>query len=602
MSVRRHNNRMFSVFMGIGCMLLCVLQATIFAGKATWTIDTIDGTNKKISVTIPIQPDEHIYAKDIRFSVSNPSITLSAYESSVTPSVHYDATYKEDRTCITTSPTLTCTATAASTKDTTQGDIHLVYYTNKQKEPFEEVFPITFNAPVASTNNATIVQKAQEQAPAPNQEQAAYKEAKQPTQKESVQHKLSFMESLKKKVKETDQRWLQAILAFLLGLLLSLTPCIYPMIPITIGILQANKASSLLRNFLLALAYTMGIATTFAIFGLLASFAGQRFGKFMYHPIVIGLIVLVLIYSALSLFGFYEIRLPKFLQRQADSTHDGSIGAAYLFGVISGTVASPCLSPGLLFMLMLVSTMSYMAGFLLLFSFAVGLSIPLLIIGTFSNSFSMLPRAGSWMVEIKYFLGCVLLGMCLYFLSMILPLWVLYIVGAAWLLGTGTFYLYHARNASSKPWNIFANILGMACMAGSAFVLFKAVQERFVPSTQAALTGSISWETNYQNALIQARTKGKKLFVKFHAPGCADCKKLGSYLNTPKALAALAPFIVASCDLSDAKNEYLAKQFNIQGAPACVLIDAANEEVIQDWLAIEPEGFDALIEYLSTQH
>src|SRR5271156_4923609 len=206
------------------------------------------------------------------------------------------------------------------------------------------------------------------------------------------------------------------VLVFFLGLLMSLTPCIYPMIPITVGILQSQGTSSIMRNFLLACAYTCGIATTFACFGLLAAYTGQLFGALMYNPFVILLFCALLIYLGFSMLGFYEFYMPSWLQPKGNIGRGGSYIAAFTFGAISGTVASPCISPGLVLLLSIVSHMqNVFLGFILLFIFGIGLSIPLLIIGTFSNALAHMPRAGMWMVRIKQLMGVVLLLTALYF-------------------------------------------------------------------------------------------------------------------------------------------------------------------------------------------
>ena len=203
--------------------------------------------------------------------------------------------FKEDRKIIKQTPTLTFKATK---EDQTQGtmDLRLVYYTNKSKTAHEQLWPLSFG-----TTNPVIKQQT-----CPVTETLKAEEEKKATLQgvKTPQKPRSWFDYLKNMALASNMLWVRLLIAFLLGLLLSLTPCIYPMIPITIGILNANGSHSFLRNFSLALAYTMGIATTFAFLGLAAALAGHAFGSFMTHPIVILFIVALLIYSAFSLFGY----------------------------------------------------------------------------------------------------------------------------------------------------------------------------------------------------------------------------------------------------------------------------------------------------------
>ena len=319
------------------------------------------------------------------------------------------------------------------------------------------------------------------------------------------------------------------------------------MIPITLGILQAQGSSSLGRNFSLAVAYTMGIATTFALLGLAAAMAGHAFGSFMNNPIVILAIIALLVYSALSSFGLYEIRMPRFLQG-TNTIKGGSFVAAFLFGAASGTIASPCLSPGLLFMLTLVATLkSFWAGFILLFAFAIGLSIPLLIVGTFSGSLNLLPRAGSWMIEVKYLFGFMLLGMCFYFLAGIVSLPLLLVLFAIFLFVSGIFYIYHAKSVASRPWQILSNMLGMLFIATSAFMAVKAAQLAYMPTTT---NESHAWASDYDKAMQQAAQDHKKLYIFVHAPRCAACKDIEEQLKADRSLHALEKVTAIQIDLS----------------------------------------------------
>lgn len=208
------------------------------------------------------------------------------------------------------------------------------------------------------------------------------------------------------------------LIALLIGIATSFTPCVYPMIPITIGILQSQASKSLARNFLLSTSYVTGMATVYAVLGYFAATTTLIFGQWLSNPFVVGLIVLLFLYLAFYMFGFYEIYMPRFLQRGSSVKVKGSFIYSFLFGAISGTVASPCATPAIALIFTYVAQRgSPIIGFITFFTFAFGMGLLLIVVGTFSNTITNLPRAGTWMNEIKKFFGFLLIGMAIYFLN-----------------------------------------------------------------------------------------------------------------------------------------------------------------------------------------
>lgn len=376
------------------------------------------------------------------------------------------------------------------------------------------------------------------------------------------------------------------MLVLLLGILLSLTPCIYPMIPITAGILQSQGSTSILFNFLLALAYTLGIATTFALLGLMAAFSGQLFGSLLAQPVFVIAVVILLAYLALSMFDFYQVYIPTFLQKNNTGMKRGSLISAFLFGAASGTIASPCLSPGLVLLLSIITTLgSKLLGFILLFSFGIGLSLPLLIIGTFSSSLNVLPRAGMWMIEIKQLFGFLLLAMCLYFLKTIVPwdimLWLISLL----VIVAGIFYLYSAQHSTASWWRSIKNLLGMALVASSILLIAKSYQATYMK--QLTNTSSHTWEKNYEYALNKAKKEHKKLLVDVGAPYCSLCKAIDSTLfnndNVIKALNSIVTVKIDGSDTTNSSSKTVQEQYNIIGFPTILVIDPNTQQVIKQW-------------------
>jgi len=236
------------------------------------------------------------------------------------------------------------------------------------------------------------------------------------------------------------------LLAFFAGLLVSFTPCVYPMIPITVGILQAQATKSLWRNFFLSCSYVLGIATIYALLGYVVATTSLIFGQWFASPWFISLAVFFFVYIAFAMFGFYNIYIPAFLQHRGTVDVRGSFLYSFIFGLLSGTVASPCLTPALALVLGYVSKLANpIAGFLILFFFSLGMGVLLIFVGTFSGLLGLLPQAGSWMLEVKKFFGFLMLGVGVYLLQPLLDSWVTLALYATLMLAAAMYYLLTSR-------------------------------------------------------------------------------------------------------------------------------------------------------------
>jgi len=204
-------------------------------------------------------------------------------------------------------------------------------------------------------------------------------------------------------------------LAFIAGLLVSLTPCIYPMIPITIGILHTNQQQSLWKNFFAALLYVSGISIVYAALGFISATTSVMFGSWLGNTWFIIFLLFFFTYLAGSMFGWYELHIPSFAGLSTTQSGPRSLPQIFLFGMISGTITSPCLTPALAILLSLVAKQANpLLGFITLFSFAFGMGSLLIIIGTGAGALSLLPRAGEWMNIIKNIFGFITLATGIY--------------------------------------------------------------------------------------------------------------------------------------------------------------------------------------------
>ena len=466
-----------------------------------------------------------------------------------------------------------------------QANIHTSFMALPQTNMQESIINVSFNQPeeIALTSTSLNQQQAPslDNSPSPHQ-------------------KKSLSQSLQDLVQNTHSTWIRFLFAFLLGLLLSLTPCIYPIIPITIGILHRNQNSSLLRNFISSLCYGFGLSTTFAALGLLAAFAGASFGGLLSQPIFVIFLTIFIGYMSLTMIGIVDLKIPAFLQRNTQITYSiNPFAYAYLFGLISGSIASPCVSPGLALLLTIVATMgNILAGFLLLFIFGIGMSTPLIILGTFSSSMQAMPRAGQWMVEIKKLLGFIMLATCLYYLNNILPSWAITILTIAYLFSMALFYIIDAQKEFNKGSKTLKSLLGIILLAGTIWFTFKTYTQSQALSNQ--ISHGVAWTFDYQTAQQTAIKEHKLILLDFWANHCTICKAIDKkhFAQDLLVKALEKDFVFVKVDCTSSSNQQaqsLKNQFKVFAQPTILIINPQNQDVIQKWSSepynMTPEHF-----------
>lgn len=201
------------------------------------------------------------------------------------------------------------------------------------------------------------------------------------------------------------------------GILTSFTPCIYPMIPITIGVIGGTGKTSRLQAFTLSLVYVTGMALTYAALGVAASLTGRIFGRISANPWVLLAIANMIILFGLSMLDVFTLPLPRFMTGMKAGGGRGGVIGAFGIGLASGLVAAPCTAPVMGVLLAFVATrQNIFFGGALLFTFAMGMNMLLLAIGTFAGLMTALPRSGMWMVRIKKAMGILMIGVGEYFL------------------------------------------------------------------------------------------------------------------------------------------------------------------------------------------
>ena len=547
----------------------------LYLATATYPLDMtvqefqISSVQKNVQLDLALDNHEQILKQTLSVSIDNPHATIGQISITPVATKQYLPEFADSKEIFNKNTTLLMPI-SVDTDQPLNANLHISFLLLPQSMMTEKIINVSFNT--SSENNETVVDN-------------------------SVKHhnygvttnKKSFTQSLQNLVQTTESNWIRLLFAFLLGLLLSLTPCIYPMIPITIGILHSQGQKSLLHSFLGSCCYAFGMSTMFAILGLLAAFAGASFGSLLSQPIFVLLLVAFIGYMSLTMIGVIDLKIPSFLQRSTNmnsSMHP--FLSAYLFGLISGSVASPCVSPGLALLLTLVATMgNIFAGFLLLFCFGIGLSTPLIIIGTFSSSMNMIPRAGQWMVEIKKALGFIMLATCLYYLNNILPTFTMGCVIVAYLLFAALFYIIDAQKDFNPNTKTIKSLLGILLLALTVVMGFHTYDQMNKKNHEQTEQG-VFWAQDYAQALDNAKNENKLILLDFWANHCTICKAIDKkifYKNSVwLGLKDRVVFVKVDCTHStDAQASMLKNLFKVFAQPAILLVDPKTQEIVKKW-------------------
>lgn len=357
---------------------------------------------------------------------------------------------------------------------------------------------------------------------------------------------------------------------FLGGLALNLTPCVYPIIPITIGFFGGQSAGKSARPFGLASVYVLGMALTYSVLGVAAALSGKLFGSALQSPWVLAGIAAVLVALSLSMFGLYDINPPRFLMNRAGAKT--GIGGAFGMGLLVGVVAAPCLGPFVLGLLTFVAARrDPLLGFAMFFVLSLGLGLPYLFLATFSGALSKLPKAGAWMVEIKKVFGFVLLAMAAYFLQTVLPeplrSWLL----PAILAIGGAFVLVGILKARVPG-------VARAAVAGGGIVLL-AGAAHFTPRP-AAGAARLTFQPFHASA---GAAGGRPSMIDFAADWCIPCHELEDVtFSDSRVRQALSGMTLYKADMTRGDSPEaidLSGRFGIVGMPTIVFLDASGKEV-----------------------
>jgi thiol:disulfide interchange protein DsbD len=360
------------------------------------------------------------------------------------------------------------------------------------------------------------------------------------------------------------------VLVLLGGLALNLTPCVYPLIGVTIAYFGNQGGGGTRRILILALLYVAGIALMFSGIGTAAALSGGLFGAILENPYVLSAIAALMLVLAASSFGWFTLQAPHWMLQRAGTARPGYLGALAM-GLGMGVVAAPCIGPFVLGLLLVVERSgNALLGFAVFFVLALGMGIPYIVLAMAVGSIRSLPRSGEWLAWIEHLFGFVLIGLALYFVDPLLPgrlgtrLLPYYGAAAGIYLG---FISPHGRQP--RPFALFKLAVGAASLAALIY---------FVSSRGQVPT--LAFTPFNQQRLTAAAAAHRPVLIDFGADWCIPCREMEHTTFTdPAVIAEARRFVTLHADLTrlDHHNNELVSQFRIQGVPTLLLLDGAGK-------------------------
>ena len=386
----------------------------------------------------------------------------------------------------------------------------------------------------------------------------------------------------------------------------------YPLIPITVSIFGANESTGILKSFLLSVVYVLGIVVTYSILGVVVASTDAVFGQVMANPWVIGPISVILVTLGLSMFGVFEIRLPSSVQNRLNTVGGAGFVGAFAMGTVAGFIAAPCTGPALAAVLSYIAkigeddqTRKIILGFSLMSTYALGMGLLFICIGTFSGLISSLPQSGKWMYVLENIFGIAIITMALYFLKDVkafaplksflqnsLPFF--FIAGGLILIGlflgklTQRFRGISAKMKVRKAFGLLMVIVG-------AFMIVGGIQQPVAgPHPQ--------WVHDEPAALEVAQKENKLVMLDFYATWCGACNELDHKTFSDQTVVdKLENYITVKLDFSAESDKVLTEKYQIRGLPVVIFMDAQGNIFKRIDKFVDAEEMLEIIENVETE-
>ena len=392
--------------------------------------------------------------------------------------------------------------------------------------------------------------------------------------------------------------WLVVSFFFGAGLLLALTPCVFPMIPILSGII-VGRGHKITRAhaFFLSLAYVLGMAITYAAAGVAAGLSGNLISNALQTPWVLGSFSALFVLLSLSMFGLYELQLPSSWQSRltgaSNRLHGGHLSGVFAMGALSAIIVGPCVAAPLAGALLYIGqTHDAVLGGVALFALALGMGAPLLLIGTSAGV--LLPKAGAWMESVKKFFGVMLLALAIWIVQPLLPIGAQMLLWAALLIFSGIYLrALDALPHNASGWHrlfkgigLIALLLGVAYLIGAlsgARDLLRPLGNIGRAEAQAPATlqfSRVSDVAELDRRLSQAR--GRMVMLDFYADWCVSCKEMERFTFADAAVQArLKPVLLLQADVTanSEADQALLRRFGLYGPPGILFFDTQGREL-----------------------
>ena len=355
---------------------------------------------------------------------------------------------------------------------------------------------------------------------------------------------------------------------------MNLTPCIYPLIPVTVSYFGGRSTQGKRGLIGHGICYIGGLALTNSSLGVVAALTGGLIGALLQSPLVLIAIAAILAGLGMSLFGLWELRLPFWLMRAASKSYSGFFGSFFM-GMTLGVVAAPCIGPFVLGLLTWVATLGNpLVGFVIFFILSLGLGTPLFVLALFSGQLAKLPKSGEWMNWVRRLMGWILIAMAAYFVRPILPLLVAQYLLAGIAIAAGVHLGRLDKTAAVyRAFPMVKAIVGTVCLVAGTVLI----------GNQVFKGPPVNWHRYSDRLLIESAEKNKPVIIDFYANWCAPCRKLDDITFHHPDIVNLSQdeFVMVKVDLtgSDGQNyDRLLSAYNIKGVPTVLFLDNSGKE------------------------